>query len=63
VDIETMCFKETEVVNKFNVTLKHRKQTPVLITCTYRDKLKKLQSFYTKIDVNYTNLDNMVIDL
>jgi hypothetical protein len=62
-DIETMCFEERVVVNKNNVSLKHRPQTPVLITCTYKN-LNQLVSFYTKINTyNFKNVDDMVKDL
>jgi hypothetical protein len=71
-DIETMCFEEKEVINKNNIKLKHRKQTPVLITCTYKDKLNRLQSFYKLADttnfnklgnIEHFNLEKMVKDL
>jgi len=46
-DIETMCFEEKTVKSSTGVELKHREQTPVLITCSYKDSNEKLKSFHT----------------
>jgi hypothetical protein len=65
-DIETMCFTEKMVTTKSSdgVLLTQREQTPVLITCAYKDSNDKLISFYTLANrILLKNQDLLLKDL
>lgn len=67
-DIETMCFEEkvvkTSTASGVALDLKQREQTPVLITCSYKDDNDNLKSFHTLGDSHLlNNRENFLKDL
>ena len=59
-----MCFNNSVTMSKYGVNKLKRSKTPILITCSYIDKMNNFKSFYSLINKKYvSNLDYAILDL